>query len=295
MTAAQAAPSKSDLNKQITTLSNKLEDITESYNAMNDALKKTKADSQKLKESLGPAQDALDAAGAQVNTMAASAYRTGQVGPVTAILDGPGDLLQRMTYLEQISRDRQRSIDTFTATTQDYTTRQAAYKATEEKQAAQVKVLSATKKEIESKIKVLLAKRKAAYGKAQVAGSKYTGPIPKISGSGGKAVAFATSQLGEPYHYGSAGPGTWDCSGLTMMAWNAAGKSLPHNAAAQYSATARISKSALKPGDLVFYRNLKHVAIYIGGNTIIAAPQTGDVVKRESMTYSTPYGYGRVR
>ena len=295
MTAAQAAPSKSDLTKQITALSNKLEDITESYNDMNDALKKTKADSQKLKESLGPAQDALDAAGAQVNTMAASAYRTGQVGPVTAILDGPGDLLQRMTYLEQISRDRQRNIDTFTATTQDYTTRQAAYKATEEKQAAQVKVLSATRKEIEGKIKVLLAKRKAAYGQSQVSGSSYNGPIPHIAGSAGKAVTFAFNQLGEPYHYGADGPGSWDCSGLTMGAWNAAGKSLPHNAAAQYSATARVSKSALLPGDLVFYRNLKHVALYIGNNTIITAPQTGDVVKKQSMTYSTPYGYGRVK
>jgi cell wall-associated NlpC family hydrolase len=295
MTAAQAAPSTSDLTKQITTLSNKLEDITESYNDMNDALKKTEADSAKLKASLGPAQDALDAAGAQVNTMASSAYMTGQVGPVTAILDGPGDLLQRMTYLDQISRDRQRSIDTFTATTQDYGTRQAAYKATEQKQAAQVKVLAATKKDIESKIKVLLAKRKAAYGKAQESGSKYTGPIPKIAGSAGKAVTFAFNQLNEEYHFGAAGPDQWDCSGLTMMAWKAAGKSLPHNAAAQYRATARVSKSALKPGDLVFYRDLKHVAIYIGGNTIIAAPQTGELVKKESMTYSTPYGYGRVR
>ena len=295
MTAAQATPSKSELTKQITALSNKLEDITESYNDMNDALKKTKADSEKLKESLGPAQAALDAAGTQVDTMASAAYMTGQVGPVTAILNGPNDLLPRMTYLEQISRDRQRSIDTYTATTQDYSARQAAYKATEQKQAAQVKVLAATKKDIEAKIKVLLAKRKAAYGQSQVSGSKYNGPIPKIAGAHGKAVTFAFNQLGEPYHYGADGPGSWDCSGLTMMAWNAAGKSLPHNAAAQYSATARISKSALEPGDLVFYRNLKHVAIYIGNNTIIAAPQTGDVVKKESMTYSTPYGYGRVK
>jgi len=293
--AAQAAPSTSDLTKQINTLSDKLEDITESYNKMNDSLKATVAEQKKLKDSLGPAKDALDAAGAQVDTMAASAYMTGQVGPMNAILEGPGDLLERMSYLEAISRDRQRDIDAFSATTRDYDTRQAALKTAQEKQAAQVKVLSETKKDIEGKIKVLLAKRKAAYGQAQSPTSSYNGPIPKIAGSAGQAVTFAFKQLGEKYHYGSAGPSQWDCSGLTMMAWNAAGKSLPHNAAAQYSATARVSRSALQAGDLVFYRGLKHVGIYIGGGLIIAAPQTGDVVKKQPVGYSTPYGYGRVR
>ena len=294
-TGAHAAPSTSDLTKQINTLSDKLEDITESYNKMNDSLKQTVADETKLKASLAPAQAALKAAGAQVITMAAAAYRTGPVGPVNAILDGPDGLLQRMTYLEQISRDRQRDIDTYTATTRDYSTRQAALKTAQDKQSAQVKVLATTKKDIEGQLKVLLAKRKAAYGQATQTGSTYTGPIPNIAGSAGEAVAFAYRQLGKPYHYGADGPDSYDCSGLTMASWNAAGKSLPHNAAAQYSATARVSKSALQPGDLVFYRNLGHVAIYIGDGMIITAPQTGELVRKQSMMYSTPYGYGRVR
>jgi len=294
-TAAHAAPSTSDLTKQITTLSNKLEDVTESYNKMNDSLKKTIADAKQLKASLGPAQAALQVAGAQVNTMAAAAYMTGPAGPVNAILDGPDDLLTRMSYLEQISRDRQREIDTYTATARDYSSRQAALKTAQDKQAAQVKVLANTKKDIEGQLKVLLAKRKAAYGQSTQTGSTYTGPIPNIAGSAGEAVAFAYRQIGKPYHYGADGPDSYDCSGLTMASWNAAGKSLPHNAADQYSATARVSKSALQPGDLVFYRNLGHVAIYVGGNTIITAPQTGELVKKQDMNYSTPYGYGRVR
>jgi len=294
-TGAHAAPSTSDLTKQINTLSNKLEDITESYNKMNDSLKQTIANEKKLKASLGPAQAALQAAGAQVNTMAAAAYRTGPIGPVNAILDGPDGLLQRMTYLEQISRDRRRDIDTYTATTRDYSARQAALKTAQDKQAAQVKVLAATKKDIEGQLKVLLAKRKAAYGQASQTGTTYTGPIPDIAGSAGQAVAFAYHQIGKPYHYGASGPDSYDCSGLTMAAWNAAGKSLPHNAADQYAATARISKSALQPGDLVFYRNLGHVGIFVGDGMIIAAPQTGELVRKQSMMYSTPYGYGRVR
>jgi cell wall-associated NlpC family hydrolase len=294
-TAAQAAPSTSDLTKQINTLSDKLENVTESYNSMNEQLKKTVAQEKALTASLPGAKAALQTASAQMGTIASAAYMQGNMGGMNAILTGPGDLLQRMSYLDQLSRDRQRDIDTYTATTQDYDSRQAALKIAQDKQAAQVKVLSKTKTDIESQIKTLLAKRKAAYGRSSEPTSSYNGPIPTIAGSAGKAVAFAYKQLGKPYEYASGGPGSYDCSGLTMASWNAAGKSLPHNAREQYYATARISKSSLKAGDLVFYRDLQHVAIYVGSNTVIAAPRTGENVQKQSVDVMPPYGYGRVK
>jgi cell wall-associated NlpC family hydrolase len=257
-------------------------------------LKATQKEEKTLAASLKPAQAALVVAGGKVNTMAASAYMTGQVGSMNVILDGPNGLLDKMTYLDQISRDRQRDIDTYTATTQNYTTRQAALKTTQQKQTAQLKVISSTKKDIESKVSSLLAKRKAAYGQATETASTYDGPVPNISGSAGTAVDFAFNQLGKPYVYAADGPGSYDCSGLTMAAWAAAGQSLPHNAAEQYSATARVSRSALKAGDLVFYSGLAHVGIYIGGGMIIHAPHTGTVVKKASINIESIYGYGRV-
>jgi cell wall-associated NlpC family hydrolase len=79
--------------------------------------------------------------------------------------------------------------------------------------------------------------------------------------------------------YGAAGPGSYDCSGLTMAAWDAAGVSLPHNAAAQYAATSPVSMSALRPGDLVYHgRPAYHVGIYVGDGKVIDAPHTGAVV-----------------
>jgi peptidoglycan DL-endopeptidase CwlO len=297
-TAAHAAPSTSELTKQIDALSNKLEDITESYNKMNISLQKTIADEKTLAASLGPARDALKAATAQVQTIAATAYMTGQVGTVDVLLDGdhgPSDLIDKMSVLDQMSRSRQRDIAVYTATTQNYNQRQAALKTAQDKQNAQVRQLAAAKKDIQSKIKVLLAKRKAAYGQAQETGSKYTGQIPSISGAAGKAVTFAYNHIGDPYVYASEGPHSFDCSGLTKAAWAAAGKSLPHNAAEQYSATSRISKADLKPGDLVFYRGLGHVGLYVGSGMIIDAPHTGTTVNKRSMNIMPPYGYGRVR
>ena len=117
---------------------------------------------------------------------------------------------------------------------------------------------------------------------------------PAVSGGAGAALAYAYAQLGKKYVFGTAGPNTFDCSGLTMMAWKAAGVTLPHNAAQQWGKVRHISRSQLMPGDLVFYNGLGHVGIYIGNNQIIHAPNSRTVVKVAPVDIDTLYGYGRV-
>jgi cell wall-associated NlpC family hydrolase len=114
-----------------------------------------------------------------------------------------------------------------------------------------------------------------------------------VSGQAGKAVSYAWAQLNKKYVWGTAGPNTFDCSGLTMMAWKAAGVGLPHNAAEQYHAIKHVTRSQLEPGDLVFYNGLGHVGIYIGNNQIIHAPNSRTVVKVSPIDVDTLYGYGR--
>jgi len=291
---AHAAPSAGDVTKKIDQASDALEDVVESYNKMRISLAKSKTDEQQLAASLGPAKAALKVATAEMQTIAATAYKNGEVGTINVVLEGPGSLIDRMSVLDQMSRSRQRQIANFTATTQNYNARQAALKATQAKQAAALTSLAARKKKIESDLKKLYAMRTAAYGSATSPGSKYTGPIPNIAGSAGKAVRFAYNALGVMYEYGGDGP-RYDCSGLTMKAWAAAGKSLPHNAAAQYSATVRIGRDDLQEGDLVFYRNNKHVALYVGNGDIIDASKPGEPVKKRSINIMTPNGYGRVK
>lgn len=120
--------------------------------------------------------------------------------------------------------------------------------------------------------------------------AKIAGPATVRSSSssskGTKALAFAKKQLGERYRYGAAGPNAWDCSGLTLGAWKAAGVSLPHNSVAQYHRGMHVSKSHLKPGDLVFfYSGPSHVGIYAGGGTIIHSPRPGSKVSYIKMKY----------
>jgi cell wall-associated NlpC family hydrolase len=107
-------------------------------------------------------------------------------------------------------------------------------------------------------------------------------------------LAKARAQLGKPYVYGSAGPNSFDCSGLTQFVWAAAGVSLPHNAAAQYGSVRRVPLKDARPGDLVFSSGLGHVGIYIGGGRMIHAPQSGRNVEVSPVRSST-LGAGRVR
>jgi cell wall-associated NlpC family hydrolase len=90
------------------------------------------------------------------------------------------------------------------------------------------------------------------------------------------AVQTALAQVGDPYVYGAAGPDAFDCSGLTMYAWAAAGVSIPHASSAQPGAGTPVSFSQLMPGDLIFYYSpISHVGMYIGGGRIVHAPHPG--------------------
>ncbi len=86
-------------------------------------------------------------------------------------------------------------------------------------------------------------------GQAPVVPALVSAVVPAASGRVSAALAWAYAQLGKPYHYGGAGPRSFDCSGLTMRAFAAAGISLPHSAAAQQHAGRRVPLSQLQPGD----------------------------------------------
>jgi len=118
---------------------------------------------------------------------------------------------------------------------------------------------------------------------------------PPVASGAGIAVNAAMSQLGVPYRFAAESPGVaFDCSGLTKYAWGQAGVSLPHQSGAQYGSIAHITQAEIQPGDLIFYKSpIGHVAIYIGGGSMIHAPRTGDVVKIAAVNWASVVGIGR--
>ncbi|MEU9505877.1 C40 family peptidase [Micromonospora sp. NPDC048170] len=118
-----------------------------------------------------------------------------------------------------------------------------------------------------------------------------------------KAVAYAKAQLGDPYLWAAEGPDKFDCSGLIYAAYRSAGYyGLPRVSRDQYYATRSrtVSRSALLPGDLVFYASgtswttIHHMGMYIGGGKMIHSPTTGDVVKISNVRWSRLYAATRV-
>ncbi|MQA63619.1 MAG: NlpC/P60 family protein [Actinophytocola sp.] len=108
-------------------------------------------------------------------------------------------------------------------------------------------------------------------------------------------VAAAAAQEGDPYSYGSAGPDSFDCSGLTQYAHEQAGVELPRTSSEQRDALDEVPQSEKKPGDLLFFADggsVYHVGIYAGDNEIWHAPQDGETVHRKEL-WTDDYTVGR--
>ena len=109
------------------------------------------------------------------------------------------------------------------------------------------------------------------------------------------AVKVALAQLGKPYLWGASGPGSFDCSGLMLVAWRAGGKSLPHSSRAQFAATRRVSIGQIQPGDMVFFGSpIHHVGMYIGNGNMVEASRKGTPVRIRSVYRKDMVGVGRL-
>jgi len=177
-----------------------------------------------------------------------------------------------------------------TQATQEQAASQAALVAA--KDAASARQLIASRASARRALATQAAKAAQAHLTAVTAATVLAAApaLAPASGHAGAALAFAFAQVGKPYRFGGAGPATFDCSGLTMRAFAAAGISLAHSAAAQQREGVKVSLSALQPGDLVFWgRPAYHVGIYVGSGNVLDAPHTGTDVQVQAI-WGSPSG-----
>ncbi|MFG2816549.1 NlpC/P60 family protein [Streptomyces sp. NPDC048410] len=118
---------------------------------------------------------------------------------------------------------------------------------------------------------------------ARVSSGRTSAPIGRAAAPDSRAsaaVAYAYRKLGSPYVWGATGPNAFDCSGLIQAAYRSAGISLPRTTYAQINAGRRVSRSQLRPGDLVFfYSGISHVGMYVGNGRMIHAPNPSAPVR----------------
>ncbi|MEJ3742481.1 NlpC/P60 family protein [Actinomycetes bacterium KLBMP 9797] len=297
-TVAHAAPTPAEIEKQIDTAWNELEPVIERHNATRIDLDKKKKQAAELAKKIKPLQLQIDLAMAKVGDFAARQYMGGDLSAFNAVVatGSPTGLADRLTLLDQFARNAQADIQTVI----ELRNRYAAQKQPLDQLVGQLTQteaqLAAKKKQIDGEIDKLQAMRLAAYGSGGGVGELAPAPCPYSypGGAAGKAVRFACNQIGKMYLWGAEGPNRYDCSGLTMAAWASAGVGLPHNAAAQRRATASVSKSNLRPGDLVFYySDLHHVGMYVGGGWIVHASRAGEPIRMRKIDTAPVHSYGR--
>jgi cell wall-associated NlpC family hydrolase len=311
-----AAPSShmtiGQVQTQIAALNSKAERITEAYDSANTQLAALKRKERVTNRLLAHDKAEMLAVQKRVAAGAAAAYKTGSLDPTLALVSTgtPQDVLNQSASLDEVARYEADQVSSADAAQRAVAAAQVVHNAQVAQQKKTLAAIASQKQQIQSLLgqqqallSHLRAQQRAALAAQQqqtvqtavsqrssyhAPSATYNGPA---SGQAAAAVKYAYAQLGKPYVWGGAGPSSFDCSGLTMRAWGAAGVSLPHSAAGQQAMVHPVSLSALQPGDLIFSGSpAYHVTIYIGGGRVISAPHSGTVVQIQSIYNPTSAG-----
>jgi cell wall-associated NlpC family hydrolase len=306
---ASADPSPEQLTQQVADASHQLEAVSEQLNQARTTLEQQQAAVTKADQDAAAADARLHAMDGQIRQLARSAYTTGDVSRVDALLTSrsAGELVAQMGTLDAIAghqtavvkqvsdaagaarRARAAAQGAAAAaqhTLDDVTAEQSRLQSQIADYRRQYAALTAAQQQVVvQKVTGTAPAPAAAPAAAPVAATAGdSAPVAPVaaagSGSAAAAVRTALAQVGKPYSWGAAGPNAFDCSGLTQYSWAAAGVALPHSSGAQSRMGTPVSKAQLQPGDLLFFGNpVVHVAMYVGGGQMVHASTEGQPVK----------------
>ena len=295
--SANAAPNLIEVQGRV-------RDLQEQATTAAEGAQEAKVTLAKLNKTLVTVQQEASQQGASVTAMnkligaiAADQYKSGPLSKSLELLfsSDPSLYLSTAGSLEAVTRKKSADLKKFSVATQRLNAtsltvadKLSLVKAAEAKFKKQLAIANSKLDEAEALLAKLTAAERERLAKLnddeenadQQRSLADAGKYGSVSGRGGTAIKYALAQIGDRYIFGADGLTTWDCSGLTMRAFGAAGVSLPHSSRAQYRYGKAISRKELQPGDLVFFgKPISHVAIYLGGNRMLHAPRKGSRVK----------------
>jgi cell wall-associated NlpC family hydrolase len=279
-------------------LSNQINSLDEQANGLRIQLQQARSEGKVEQQTY--AQDILRLTSGKlsVGQLAAQSYMTGGTDSSLQILtsSNPQNMLSRAAIVQEIQREDGDQVSQLAVAVA------AAQRARESSEqegrlAAQLsKEIAVKQQAAQKKINIL---NSAVFAKAMSVFNR-TGNYPLINlptanTIGAEALRFALSKQGDPYVWGGAGPGDFDCSGLVMWAYAQVGISLPHFTGDQWNMGVHVARNDLQPGDLVFfYPDIGHVGLYIGNGLMVDAPTFGEDVQVQPVMWNVYVGAVRI-
>jgi cell wall-associated NlpC family hydrolase len=299
---AQAAPSVASVQRDIDRLRTL---AAEKYEAANEATLKIKAlqkETRTLQQREEIIQKELSVVSKVLAKIAISEYQGSGFGKSFELLfsSDPTQYLSDASVLDGVSKGYSKQLREYAAIKQrvqatqlvlgDRTALLLAEQKRLNQQVAEAKTaLLKAEKLLKSLAKAdrerLLREEAARENKILSDSKRYAASYKGDNTRGSIALKFALQQIGDIYVWAAAGPTRWDCSGLTLRAFQKAGVSLPHHSGSQFKYGKQVAYSNLKPGDLLFFgKPISHVSIYMGGGKMVQAPRAGKKVEVVNLT-----------
>ncbi len=293
---AAAAPVVGAVDTSTTVGSGDLESVIEEYDHVTGLLSVDQARAATLGRSVTKLNQRVGLARAALQPAIRRVYELGSVSTLQLVVDSTSTqvLVDQLALAQTLAHQFHEQITTLTAAVKkDQTARKSLDKT--------IATLATRKADLADKKRTILAalaaQAKLPPSELHAPGSLAPVPCPDTTATGPAAVAVrvACAQIGKPYIWAAAGPTSFDCSGLMVYAWGKAGVKLRHFTGWQWQDTTPITRSQLRPGDLVFFYppTHHHVGMYIGNGWMVNAPHTGDVVREARIDNLPIAGYRR--
>ena len=293
-----AQPSLTSLVAKAKQLEFQINALSEQYDGLRIQLSRAQGDAQ-IAEKAATREAAALAVGQQaIAQLAAANYMSAGLDPTLQALTvgNPAQFLSQASTISEMDQSSGDEVSTLSnAEDQDLRARQTA-----DQQMDVVKGLQAQMNTKRQAIDAEIDQVNSAAMKQAMAIFTQTGQYPDITiptanTVGAQALQEALSRVGDPYVWGAAGPGEFDCSGLVVWAFAQEGITLPHYTGDLWQSGAHIPRADLEPGDLVFFfPDISHVGIYLGDGMMVDAPDFGEDVRVEPVYWSAYVGAVRI-
>jgi peptidoglycan DL-endopeptidase CwlO len=291
-------PSLASLEAQAKQLEFQINALSEQYDGLRIQLTRAESDEQIAEQAAKRDGTALSAGQTAIAQLAAESYMGSGLDPTMQMLSSgnPGQFLGQVSTVTALDDSNGQRVSTLTAMEQqDQRAQQTAQQQITNVRAVE-KQMNSRKAQIESDIdKVNSAAMSQAMAVYTRTGTYPPVTLPTATTIGEQALAAAMTKEGDPYVWGAAGPGEFDCSGLVVWAYAQLGISLPHYTGSLWESGVHISQSQLEPGDLLFFfADISHVGIWIGNGLMIDAATYGVGVVVQPVDWANYVGAVRI-